>query len=311
MAPPEKKQKTDGFANIAHLVLKLKKAFHNHTAFHTPKEALRLSTIDTPCAQTKSPVYELAFAGNDFLLREDMRHARLQLEYQKCDKLLHEGGIEHTIVVFGGARIKDAVSARKELEVKQKEFDAGKIGLRELNVYKNRSSSSKYFKEAELFGEIVGKHAELGVICTGGGPGIMEAAPKGSRNVGAKTVGLNIVLPFEQRPNPYISPEYCFNFHYFSIRKMHFLNRAKALVAFPGGFGTLDELFEALTLVQTKKMAPIPIVLFGKDFWSKLINFDLLVDEGVIALEDLGLFKIVETAEEAWDVIVQFYSSYE
>ncbi|KAJ3253905.1 Bifunctional polymyxin resistance protein ArnA [Boothiomyces macroporosus] len=311
MVPPEKKQKVENFANVAHLVMKLKNAFHKHTAFHSPKETVRLSTLDTPCAQTQSPVYKLAFAGNDFLLREDMRHARLQLEYQKCDKILAEGGIEHTIVVFGGARIKDAVTAATDYEVKQKEFKDGKITLRELNIYKNRMKSSKYYNEAELFGEIVGNHSDLGVICTGGGPGIMEAAPKGARKAGGNTVGLNIVLPFEQRPNQYISPEFCFNFHYFSIRKMHFLNRAKALVAFPGGFGTLDELFEALTLIQTKKMAPIPIILFGNDFWSKLIDFDLLVDEGVIALADLDLFKIVETADEAWNVIVEFYSKYD
>ncbi|KAJ3348144.1 Bifunctional polymyxin resistance protein ArnA [Kappamyces sp. JEL0680] len=221
-----------------------------------------------------------------------MRSTRLQLEYEKCDKILEEENIEHTIVVFGGARIRDLPAAQRDLDEVEKQFKLGKATHQTVNIKKKGVENSKYYQEAVKLGEIIG-----------------------AVQAGAKTVGLNIVLPFEQKPNDYVTPglqsplmlELCFNFHYFSVRKMHFLIRCRALVAFPGGFGTLDELFEALTLIQTKKMKQIPIVLFGKSFWTSLVNFDCLIENGVISPSDTGLFKMVDTAQEAWDAIVNFY----
>jgi predicted Rossmann-fold nucleotide-binding protein len=222
-------------AHFVKVVNEAKEAFMKHRNFTTAIEALEHTKKDSPTPQTTSSAYTLAFAGNPFLLREDMRHARLQLEYQKCDMILAENEITDTLVVFGGARIKEPHIAQKEFEKAEIEHKNGTISERDYLIKKRMLEKSRYYEEARQFGRIAGKYQKaLGVICTGGGPGIMEAAMRGAHEENAPTVGLNIVLPFEQHPNPYISPEFCFNFHYFSVRKMHFLLRAKALVAFPG-----------------------------------------------------------------------------
>ena len=234
---------------VGDVVMKLKKAFSSTRLFGSAQESLENAKMDSSCPQTCSSSYQIAFSGNEFLLRDDMRHARIQLEYQKADKVLTDGKIDSFIVVFGGARLREPEVASKLLVEAQDKFQNGEIGEMELKIATQIKKNSIYFEEAFKFGQLVGASREAGCICTGGGPGIMEAACKGAFMEGAETVGLNIVLPFEQKPNQYVSPDYCFNFHYFSVRKMHFLLRARALVSFPGGFGTLDELFEALTLV--------------------------------------------------------------
>ncbi len=240
-------------------------------------------TPDTP--QTRAPSYKLAFADEDFMCREDLRPVRLQLELLKPDLLMNEAGINSTIVLFGGARIPDPVNKDK----------ARTQTLAEL---------TKYYDEARKFAQIMtakslAKGGKDDVIVTGGGPGVMEAGNRGALDAGGKSIGLNIVLPHEQAPNEYVTPELCFNFHYFGIRKMHFLMRASAICVFPGGFGTLDELFEALTLIQTGRMARVPFLLFGQAFWEKIINWDALADAGTISTDDLELFRFVETADEA------------
>lgn len=238
---------------------------------------------DTP--QTRAPAYRLAFNDMDFMTREELRPVRLQLELLKPQMILDEKGINSTVVLFGGARIPDPVNKAK----------AKTPALAEL---------SKFYEEARKFSRIVTKRSMLSdgrenVICTGGGPGVMEAGNRGADDAGGQSIGLNIVLPHEQAPNLFVTPDLSFNFHYFAIRKMHFLMRAKAICIFPGGFGTLDEMFEALTLIQTGRMKPVPFLLFGKDFWSKLINWEMLADAGTINRDDLKLFQLVETAEEA------------
>lgn len=256
----------------------------------------------------ESPAYKLAYQDNDFLLRPEMRFVRLQLELLKPDILMSEAGIESTVVVFGSARILDPECAQKNLLKAEEQLskdmsDPAKI--RTLSLARRMLDNSVYYAEARKLGQLVSKNTgkEHMVVMTGGGPGIMEAANRGAHDSEALTIGLNIVLPHEQAPNPYITPELNFQFHYFGIRKMHFLMRAKALVAFPGGFGTLDELFEALTLIQTHKIKPIPVLLFGKDFWDKIVDFQALADEGMISYDDLNYFSYVETAEEAWEII--------
>lgn len=238
---------------------------------------------DTP--QTRAPSYALAFADEDFLCREELRPVRLQLELLKPEMLMNEAEINSTIVLFGGARIPEPANKDK----------ARTQTLADLSVY---------YEEARRFSEIMTtKSLATGgtddVIVTGGGPGVMEAGNRGAQDAGGKSIGLNIVLPHEQAPNAYVTPELCFNFHYFAIRKMHFLMRASAVCVFPGGFGTLDELFEALTLIQTGRMARVPFLLFGRAFWEKIINWDALADAGTISADDLDLFRFVETAEEA------------
>lgn len=238
---------------------------------------------DTP--QTRAPQYRLAFADDDFLLRDELRPVRLQLELLKPQIFMDEAGIESTIVLFGGARIPEP--AKK---------DAART--------KTLADLSKYYAEARRFAEIMTRKSmetggKEGVIVTGGGPGVMEAGNRGAMDAGGKSIGLNIVLPHEQAPNEYVTPELCFNFHYFAIRKMHFLMRASAVCVFPGGFGTLDETFEALTLIQTGRMARVPFLLFGEKFWRRIINWDVLADAGTISADDLKLFQFVETAEEA------------
>lgn len=238
---------------------------------------------DTP--QARSPSYRLAFADPEFLCRDELRPVRLQLELLKTELLMAEYGIRSTIVLFGGARIPEP--AKK---------DTARTGT--------LAGLSKYYDEAREFARLMtlrskaNNHRE-NVIVTGGGPGVMEAGNRGAADAGGVSVGLNIVLPHEQAPNPYVTPELSFNFHYFGIRKMHFLLRAKAIVVFPGGFGTFDELFESLTLIQTGRMERVPVLLFGREFWDKVVNWQALADAGTIADEDLELFQYVETAPEA------------
>ncbi len=238
---------------------------------------------DTP--QTRAPSYALAFADDDFMCREELRPVRLQLELLKPELLMNEAGVNSTIVLFGGARIP---------------APANKDTART----KTLADLSQYYEEARRFSQIMTtKSLETGgtddVIVTGGGPGVMEAGNRGAQEAGGRSIGLNIVLPHEQAPNEYVTPELCFNFHYFAIRKMHFLMRASAICVFPGGFGTLDEMFEALTLIQTGRMEQVPFLLFGRAFWEKIINWDALADAGTISADDLKLFRFVDTAEEA------------
>jgi len=241
---------------------------------------------DTP--QTRAPAYRLAFTDRDFLMREELRPVRLQLELLKPQMMMDEAGIESTIVLFGGARIPapDAPAGTT---------DARPPALRAL---------SPYYEEARRFAFVMtGRSLATGgrqdVIMTGGGPGVMEAGNRGAAEAGGRSIGLNIVLPHEQAPNPWVTPELSFNFHYFALRKMHFLMRARAVAVFPGGFGTLDEMFETLTLIQTGRMRRIPFVLFGRDFWERVVNWPLLAEAGTISAQDLTLFRYVETADEA------------
>jgi len=258
---------------------------------------------DTP--QTQSPSYKLAFRDTDFLLREDLRPVRFQLELMKTEMLMEEANIGSTLVVYGSARIPAPEMAEAALK-------AGTTPEKKA-VIERLVEKSKYYEEARKLARIASECAivEKGmrqfVICSGGGPSIMEAANRGAAEAGAESIGLNIVLPHEQAPNTYVTPELSFQFHYFALRKMHFLLRARAVAVFPGGFGTFDEFFEMLTLIQTGKMKPIPILLFGGAFWSKVVNFAALAEEGVINPEDVKLFTPVETAEDAWAEIVKFY----
>lgn len=262
-----------------------------------------------------STAYMRAYEDLSFLNREDLRPVRLQLELLKPELILQEQGITSTVVVFGSTRTgekEDMAANVKDLE-KKLETDPGNERLRlDLATAKRLLAKSRYYDEAREFARIVSSTCQIDkkcdyVIVTGGGPGIMEAANRGAHDVDGKNIGLNITLPLEQYPNPYITPELCFQFHYFALRKMHFLMRAKAMVAFPGGYGTMDELFEALTLVQTGKVESLPVILFGKEFWTQAVNFEFLRDEGVIAPRDLHLFKYAETAAEAWGIIEDFY----
>lgn len=240
-------------------------------------------------AQTRSPAYRLAFADEDFLCREELRPVRLQLELLKPQLMLDEHQIESTIVLFGGARIprpSEADKARTKTLADLAHFYDEARSFARLMTRKSNDSKGREF-----------------VVVTGGGPGVMEAGNRGAADEGGKSIGLNIVLPHEQAPNEYVTPELCFNFHYFAIRKMHFLMRARAICVFPGGFGTLDEMFESLTLIQTGRMQRVPFLLFGRAFWEKIINWDALADAGTISPEDLDLFRFVETAEEAAEII--------
>lgn len=242
---------------------------------------------DTP--QTRSPTHRLAFADDEFLTREELRPIRLQLELLKAQMALEERGIVSTVVMFGGARIP-APDQRQTARTPE---------LAEL---------SRFYDEARRFSRMVTEHSVASgntedVIVTGGGPGVMEAGNLGAAEAGGVSIGLNIVLPHEQAPNLHVTPDLSFNFHYFAVRKMHFLMRARAITVFPGGFGTLDELFEALTLIQTKRMDPVPILLFGEAFWRRIVNWEALAEAGTISAADLDLFTFVETAEEAYKLI--------
>lgn len=265
----------------------------------------------------KSRAYEIAYRDDWFINSSYARPARLQLELLKTEIGMRYHRIRSTIVAFGGTRIIEPKQARKELAraerlLKNKPRDPE----RKLMVRRAKSilEKSVFYDEAREFGRMVSSECQLRdgheyVIVTGGGPGIMEAANRGAHDVGAKSIGLNITLPMEQEPNPYITPELCFQFHYFALRKMHFMLRAKALVAFPGGYGTMDELFEALTLVQTRKVRPLPIILFGEKFWKGLIDFDFLVEQGTIDAEDVKLFVYADKAVDAWNYIKYFYEA--
>ena len=250
----------------------------------------------------------LAFADPEFLLRRETRGIRFQLELLKPDLEQQEQGIENTIVVFGSARFPPPEQASASVKLAEESGDEAALTLA-----RRHARNAHYYDQARLFARLVATYSnhrppsEQLFICTGGGPGIMEAANRGAQEMGALTVGLNIVLPHEQSSNPYISPSANFKFHYFALRKMHFMMRAKALVAFPGGFGTLDELFEVITLVQTGKAKPVPIVLFGSEYWKRLFNFDVLLEEGAISPEDLKLFQYVDEPQAAWDAIKDFY----
>ncbi|MFW2356472.1 TIGR00730 family Rossman fold protein [Hydrogenophaga sp.] len=252
--------------------------------------------------------YRLAFADPEFLLRRETRGIRFQLEMLKPDLAQRDAGIENTVVVFGSARFREASEAQEMLVRAERSGVAADITRAQAMV-----RNAPYYDHAREFARTVARYsascpkADQLYICTGGGPGIMEAASRGAHDEGALNVGLNIALPHEQAANPYVSPELSFKFHYFALRKMHFMMRAKALLAFPGGFGTLDELFEVITLVQCKKAKPVPILLFGSDYWKRLINLDVLVEEGAISPEDLKLFQYVDDPKVAWDAIVKFY----
>jgi len=252
--------------------------------------------------------YRLAFADPEFLLRRETRGIRFQLEMLKPDLAHAAQGINNTVVVFGSARYLAPDEAQEALDKAQAAGEPRAIA-RAVQAVRN----ARYYDLARQFARLVAAESDKRpkedrlYICTGGGPGIMEAANRGAHDMGALNVGLNIALPHEQKGNPYISPSLCFKFHYFALRKMHFMMRAKALVAFPGGFGTLDELFEVLTLVQTRKAKPVPIVLFGTDYWKRLINFDVMVEEGTISPEDLALFHFADEPLQAWQQIQAFY----
>jgi hypothetical protein len=250
--------------------------------------------------------YRLAFTDEHFLLREELRPVRMQLELLKPEMVQQEHRIESTIVLFGSARIVPPDVAQLQLDAARASGDAATQRRAAMAL-----EMSQYYDEARRFSSIVTERSRTLdtpiYVVTGGGPGIMEAGNRGAHDVGGRSIGLNIVLPHEQAPNPYITPELCFQFHYFALRKMHFVMRSIALVCFPGGFGTLDELFETMTLVQTGKSRPRPILLFGRAFWEKLIDFQHLVDCGMISPEDLGLFHYVETAEEAWARLAAHY----
>ena len=267
--------------------------------------------------------YRLAFADPEFLLRRETRGIRFQLEMLKPDLGQIEQGIDSTIVVFGSARFPSPETASNSLSAAQAnlaKISAGQVDVAALKdaqdalkVAERHVRNAYFYDQARLFARMVAAHslplplAQQLFICTGGGPGIMEAANRGAHELGAPTVGLNIVLPHEQSGNSYITPSLNFKFHYFALRKMHFMMRAKALVAFPGGFGTLDELFEVITLVQTGKARALPIILFGSDYWKRLINFDVLIEEGTISLQDMELLRYVDEPQQAWDIIKAFY----
>jgi hypothetical protein len=273
-----------------------------------PEEAARLERL------LESPSYRVAFEDRDFLMRHDQRPVRLQLELLKPENVLRAHKIRYTIVVFGGTRIVEpqvAAARLAALEAERSRTPADPHHDRKLAVARRVVAKARYYDEARAFARLVAASRREGeteyVVVTGGGPGVMEAANRGAWDVGQESVGLNITLPQEQRPNSYITPELCFQFHYFAIRKMHFLLRAQALVAFPGGYGTLDELFETLTLMQTGKTRVMPVILMGRQFWEKAVDFQFLADEGVLADADLQLFQFAETAQDAWAIIRRFH----
>lgn len=251
-----------------------------------------------------------------FLQSDDMRGVRLQLDFMKPERGLRDHEIEHTIVVFGSTRLTEPIAARSRLDqacAKLKENPEDPQAQHEVEIAKRVVARSRYYSIAQEFGDAVGRLEKIRdqapvALMTGGGPGIMEAANRGAFLAGAKSIGLNITLPHEQFPNPYLTSGLCFRFHYFALRKLHFLNRARALVAFPGGYGTMDELFETLTLVQTRKIEPLPIILVGREFWSRAIDFTFLEEEGVIDAEDKDLFCFAETSDEITTIITEWYA---
>lgn len=287
--------------------------------WHRPKSPEEdPNALDRVAAILASPSYRLPEQDQAFIGRDDMRGLRLQIEYLKPELLLQEQGIRDTIVVYGSTRISEPAAASRAVDALRRALEANPADaglIRKLAIAERILAKSHYYEVARAFGHLVGgnsggdgSRSKL-VIMTGGGPGIMEAANRGAFDAGAKSVGLNINLPHEQYPNPYVTPELCFRFHYFAVRKLHLLLRAKALVAFPGGYGTFDELFEVLTLVQTRKIKPVPIVLVGENYWRHAFNVEFLADEGVIDPEDRELFWFAETANEIWDGIQRWHDA--
>ncbi|MCZ2327991.1 TIGR00730 family Rossman fold protein [Bartonella sp. F02] len=276
------------------MIKKEKKSIELSYSQEVPQQENKIS--NTP--QMRSPTYRLAYVDQEFMMRPELRSQRISLEFLKPEMTLEEYGIQSTVVLFGGARIpapgRDAGAAKNEIQEK------------------NLRAMSHYYDEAREFARLCSRYAATTqyrefVIVTGGGPGVMEAGNRGAADVGAPTIGLNVILPHEQVPNAYVTPHLCFNFHYLGMRKMHFLRRAKAVVIFPGGFGTLDELFETLTLIQTRRMERVPILMFGREFWDNLINFNYLSEQGTISPSDINLMTFVNTAKEAFEEICAFY----
>ncbi len=274
--------------------------------FHPAREEAETAAQATVSPQTVTPAYRLAFQDMDFLLREDLRPVRFQLELLKPELLLDEANIATTFVFYGSARIPEPSKA-------QALIDAAATDHQRL-VAERLQAKAKYYDEARKLARLVSKVGPDAegrrqfVVCSGGGPSIMEAANRGATDEGKESIGLNIVLPHEQHPNVYVTPDLSFQFHYFALRKMHFLLRARAVAVFPGGFGTFDESFELLTLIQTGKIKPMPIIFFGREFWDRVVNFQALVDEGVISQADLDLFSFCETAEDAWEIVCRHYA---
>jgi uncharacterized protein (TIGR00730 family) len=259
--------------------------------------------VETP--QTVDPAYRLAYQDEDLLLRDDLRPVRFQLELLKTQLILDEAGIGSTFVFYGSARIPEPTRAAAMLDAAATD--------QQRRIAERLVANAHYYDEARALARIVsavpvdvaGKRQF--VVCSGGGPSIMEAANRGAADVGAESIGLNIVLPHEQAPNPYVTPRLSLRFHYFALRKMHFTMHARAVAAFPGGFGTFDEFFELLTLIQTGKMRPLPILLFGRAFWEEVVNWQALVDNGVVSPQDLDLFRFVESADEAWAIVRDYW----
>ena len=267
--------------------------------FPDARRAADFVKLDKETPQTRNPAYKLAFQDTDFLLREDLRPVRFQLELLKPELLMDEAKIGSLFVMYGSARIPEPGQAAQA--------DAPAVAER-------LEAKAHYYEEARKLAQLASQTPPDAdgtrhfVVCSGGGPSIMEAANRGAQDVGAESVGLNIVLPHEQAPNLYVTPALSFQFHYFALRKMHFLLRARAVAVFPGGFGTFDETFELLTLIQTGKIKAMPVLMFGRSFWERVVNFEALVEEGVISAKDLGLFRYVETAEEAWAAVQDWYA---
>ena len=276
------------------------------SVFSPARVEAEVARHQTSSPQTEDPAYRLAFQDLEFLLRQDLRPVRFQLELLKPELLLDEADIASTFVFYGSARIPEPSKADALIQ------NAATDNQR--RIAERLKAKSHYYDEARSLARLasrVGRDAEGKqhfVVCSGGGPSIMEAANRGAADEGADTIGLNIVLPHEQLPNPYVTPSLSFQFHYFALRKMHFLIRARAVAVFPGGFGTFDEAFELLTLIQTGKIKPVPILFFGADYWRRVVNFEALVEEGTISPNDLELFQFVETAEQAWDHVCAYYA---
>ena len=274
--------------------------------FSPAREEAEVANQAGAVPQTAHPAYRLAFQDMDFLLREDLRPVRFQLELLKPELMLDEAKIGSMFVFYGSARIPEPAKADAII--------AGASTDRQRLIAQRLKAKSRYYEEARALARLASRVEPDAqgqrhfVVCSGGGPSIMEAANRGACDEGAESIGLNIVLPHEQLPNRYVTPSLSFQFHYFALRKMHFLLRARAVAVFPGGYGTFDEAFELLTLVQTGKVAPLPILFFGREFWERVVDFDALVEEGVISPDDLNLFKFVETAEEAWREVCAYYS---
>jgi uncharacterized protein (TIGR00730 family) len=278
-------------------------------------EAERAAVAANRAAILKSPSYTLAEYDVDFLRRKENRPLRMQLELLKTETLLREHQIDSTVVVFGGTQIvprEQAEAVLREARSNAEKAPGDRRVARAVKRAERILAKSRFYGEAREFSRLVSSFVPADgqrklVVMTGGGPGIMEAANRGAFEIGAESVGLNIDLPHEQEPNPYITPDLCFQFHYFAMRKFHFVLRAAALVVFPGGFGTLDEMFDTLCLRQTRRMQQIPVILYGREYWDSIINFQRLADEGVIDDEDLKLIDYAETPHEAWDIITSFH----